>query len=80
MVSVGSFTLHLGKKNDVPPKKPASKERGKDEEGEREEKQAGINNTGDEHDDADANAAGGRALKAEDAGETAACERGLKFL
>ena len=46
---------------------------------EREEKQAGINNTGDEHDEADANAAGGRALKAEDADETAACERGLKF-
>ena len=39
MVSVGSFTLHLGKKNDVPPKK-ASKEREKDEEGERKSKLA----------------------------------------
>ena len=46
---------------------------------EREEKQAGINNTGDEHDDADANAAGGRLVEAEDAVETAMGERGLKF-
>lgn len=35
MVSVGSFTLHLGKKNDVPPKKTSKQGEEKDEEGER---------------------------------------------